>query len=34
MTIDVDALQALESDELEAEGLVVDCPWTCSWTSF
>ncbi|WP_192045056.1 ALQxL family class IV lanthipeptide [Streptacidiphilus sp. PB12-B1b] len=34
MTIDVDALQALESDESEAEGLIPVCPWTCSWTSF
>lgn len=29
MTIDIDALQALEGEEQEAAGL---CTWTCSWT--
>lgn len=29
MTIDIDALQALEGEEQEALGL---CGWTCSWT--
>jgi hypothetical protein len=34
MTIDVDALQALEGDEPEAAGLNVAgrCLWSCGWT--